>query len=180
MKTLKLIPLLLVFILGSCSSVQVNADYDSKADFSQYKTFAFHKAGIDKVQISEFDKKRILHAIDVELTNKGMTKSETPDLLVNIITKEREQLNVSQFNTGFGYGWGWGWNPFFWGGNQTFVNSTPEGTLYIDLIDAHKKELIWEGQGVGTLTQNRDRKEQQINEFVAKILAQYPPDQMKK
>ena len=133
-----------------------------------------------EVQISEFDKKRILHAIDVELTNKGMTKSETPDLLVNIITKEREQLNVSQFNTGFGYGWGWGWNPFFWGGNQTFVNSTPEGTLYIDLIDAKKKELIWEGQGVGTLTQNRDRKEQQINEFVAKILAQYPPDQMKK
>ncbi|WPR72819.1 DUF4136 domain-containing protein [Flavobacterium sp. NG2] len=180
MKTLKLLPILLVFIMSSCSSVHVNADYDSKADFSQYKTYAFHKTGIDKVQISEFDKKRILRAIDNELMKKGMTKSENPDLLVNIITKERERLDVNQFNAGFGYGWGWGWSPFFWGGNQTYINSTPEGTLYIDLIDAKKKELIWEGEGVGTLTQDRARKEKQINEFVAKILAQYPPTKDKK
>jgi len=43
------------------------------------------------------------------------------------------------------------------------------------LIDAKKKELIWEGEGVGYLTQNRSKKEAVINEFVAKILAQYPP-----
>lgn len=180
MKALKFLPILLLFLFNSCSSVRVNADYDSKADFSQYKTFAFHKTGIDKVQISEFDKKRILRAIDNELTKKGMTKSDNPDLLVNIITKERERIDVNQFNAGFGYGWGWGWSPYFWGGNQTFVNSSAEGTLYIDLIDAKKKELIWEGEGVGILTENRARKEEQINEFVSKILAQYPPNQQKK
>jgi hypothetical protein len=37
-------------------------------------------------------------------------------------------------------------------------SSTTEGTLYIDLIDAKKKELVWEGQGVGYLTQNREQK----------------------
>jgi hypothetical protein len=42
------------------------------------------------VQISEFDKKRILHAIDNELGKMGMTKSNTPDLLVNIFTKEEK------------------------------------------------------------------------------------------
>jgi hypothetical protein len=42
---------------------------------------------------------------------------------------------------------------------------------YIDLIDAKKKELVW-GQG-GYLTQNREQKEKLINEFVAKILAQF-------
>jgi hypothetical protein len=38
------------------------------------------------------------------------------------------------------------------------LQSTTEGTLYIDLIDAKKKELVWEGQGVGYLTQNREQK----------------------
>ena len=179
MKTLKILPLLFLFLLSSCNSVRVYSDFDSRADFTQYKTYAFHKKGIDRVQISELDKKRILRAIDNELSKKGMTKSENPDLLVNIFTKEREQVNVNQFNMGWGYGWGWGWNPYFWGGN-TYATSSTQGTLYVDLIDAKKKELIWQGEGVGTLTENRREKEQQINEFVAKILEQFPPSETKK
>ncbi len=179
MKVFKFLPVLLLFVVASCSSVKVYSDFDKNVDFSQYKTYAFHKRGIDKVQISELDKKRILRAIDAELAKKGMTKSENPDLLINIQTKEREQLDVSQFNAGWGYGWGWGWNPYLWGG-RTYVTSSTEGTLYIDLIDAKKKELIWEGEGVGYLTENRREKEKEINEFVSKILAQFPPSETKK
>jgi hypothetical protein len=40
-----------------------------------------------------------------------------------------------------------------------------------------KQELIWQGEGVGYITQNRTDKEKRINEFVAKILAQFPPQQ---
>lgn len=174
MKTFKLLPLLLLFILSSCSSVNVYSDFDSNVDFSQYKTYAFHKQGIDKVQISDFDKKRILHAIDAELSKQGMTKSDTPDLLINFSTKEKERVDVNQFGFGMGYGWGFGWNPYMWGGAPMATTST-EGTLFIDLIDAKKKELIWQGEGVGYLTQNRSGKEARINEFVAKILAQFPP-----
>jgi hypothetical protein len=174
MKAFKLLAIILFLSLSSCSSISVYNDYDKGVDFSQYKTYAFHKRGIDKVQISELDKKRILNAIDLELSKKGMTKSENPDLLINIFTKEREQVDVSQFNMGWGYGWGWGWNPYLWGG-QSFVTTSTEGTLFIDLIDARKKELVWEGEGIGYLTENRSLKEKQINEFVAKILAQYPP-----
>ena len=174
MKAIKILAMLFLFILGSCSSIKVNSDYDKSVDFSQYKTYAFHKRGIDRVEISGLDKKRILNAIDIELGKKGMTKSENPDLLVNIFTKERERIDVDQYNAGWGYGWGYGWNPYLWGG-RTYVSTYVEGTLYIDLIDAKKKELVWEGEGVGYLTENRERKESQINEFVAKILAQFPP-----
>ncbi len=31
------------------------------------------------------------------------------------------------------------------------VNSTTEGTLYIDLVDAGKKELVWQGMGTAAL-----------------------------
>lgn len=180
MKTLKLVPILLLLILSSCSSITVYSDYDKNVDFTPYKTYAFFKPGIDKVEISDLDKRRILHAIDTEMQSKGFTKSEKPDLLVNIFTKSREQVDVNQFNAGWGYGWGWGWNPWMmYGGNQTTVSTSTEGTLYIDLIDAKKKEMIWQGEGIGVLTRNIDKKDERIAEFVNKILAQYPP-QVKK
>ena len=40
MKAIKFLPLLLLFVLASCSSVRVNSDYDKKANFESYKTYA--------------------------------------------------------------------------------------------------------------------------------------------
>ncbi|MEO4004482.1 MULTISPECIES: DUF4136 domain-containing protein [unclassified Flavobacterium] len=173
MKAIKYLPILLLLVISSCSSVRVASDFDNRTDFSQYKTYAFHKDGIDKVEISDLDKRRILRAIDDQMTAKGFTKSDNPDMLVNIFTKSSEQVNVSQFNTGWGWGYGYGWG---WGGpSYSTVSTTTEGTLYIDLIDARKKELIWQGIGTGVLTRNREKKEERINEFVSKILMQFPP-----
>ena len=174
MKTFKLVPVFLLLILASCSTVSVYSDYDKNVDFTPYKTYAFFKPGIDKVEISDLDKRRILHAIETELQAKGFTKSENPDLLVNIFTKSREEVSVNQFNAGWGYGWGYGWNPYMYGG-QTTVSSSTAGTLYIDLIDAKKKELIWQGEGTGTLSKDMDRKDEIVNNIVTQILAQYPP-----
>ncbi len=173
MKKVAFIPVLFL-IVTSCCSVRVNSDYDKKVDFSTYKSYAFLKSGVDKMEISDLDKKRIMHSIDDVMTTKGFTKSESPDILINIFTKEREQVNVNQFNAGWGYGYGYGWNPYVWSG-QTSINRYTEGTLYIDLIDAKKKELIWQGEGEGTLTKDTHKKEALIKEFVSKILEQYPP-----
>ena len=63
-KIIKLLPIaILALVITSCSSVRVAADYDRQVDFNQYKTFAFFKSGIDKAEISDLDKKRILRAI---------------------------------------------------------------------------------------------------------------------
>lgn len=175
MKPLKLIPFFLLILLASCSSVRVNQDYDKSVSFEKYKTYAYQKSGIDKVEISDLDKKRILRSIDEVMLSKGYAKSEKPDLLINFFTKEREQVDVNQFNVGWGYGWGFGWNPWLWGGN-TSVSRYTEGTLTIDIIDAAKKELIWQGQGEGVITKNTNKKDENIRKFVTKILAQYPPE----
>jgi hypothetical protein len=171
MKTTKFLPLLLLFVLASCSSVRVNSDYDKKANFEGYKTFAFLKSAVDKVEISDLDKKRILHSIDDALASKGFTKSETPDLLVSIFTKESQRVDI--YNNA-GFGWGYGWGPRF-GMGYSNVYTTPEGTLYIDLIDAKTKELVWQGEGSGYLTKKTEEKDARIKDFVDKILAQYPP-----
>ena len=175
MKTIKLLALLFVITLSSCSSVRVNADYDSKISFSNYKTYAYLKSGIDKAEISDLDKKRILYAIDEVLPTKGFSKSENPDLLISIFTKEKERVDVNQ---NFSFGWGWGWNPY-WGMGYSNITTTPVGTLFINIIDAKTKELIWQGEGSGYLTKNTTKKETRIKEFVSKILEQYPPNTIK-
>jgi hypothetical protein len=169
MKSIKILPLLLLFAVASCSSIRVYSDYDKKVDFFQYKTYAYYKNGIDKAEISDLDKKRILRAIDEVMSAKGFTKSETPDMLICINAKSEQNVNVNQYNSG----WGWGWGPF-WGSN-TMVSTSTDGILTIDLIDAKQKELIWQGEGTGYLTKNVDKKDEIIKLFVTEILAQYPP-----
>ena len=166
MKILAL-PIVALLFLSSCVSVRVLSDYDRDANFNGYNTYAFYKTGIDKAHISDLDKKRILKAIDSELGSRGMVKSEDPDILISIFTKEQEQVDIHN-------NYGWGWSPWYWGGyNQ--VSTSTEGSLYIDLIDASKKELVWQGVGRGYLSQKMSKKEERIKEFVMSILAKYPP-----
>lgn len=168
-----------VLLLTSCGSVRVASDYDRDANFGTYTSFAFYKPGIDKAKISDLDKKRILRAIDAELSTRGLQKSSDPKLLVSIFTKERERVNV--YNDNFGFGWGW--NPWYFGGfgGQTVTTST-EGSLYIDLIDNTTNELVWQGVGRAQLYtgSNIDKKEARIREIVSEILQQYPPGSDKK
>lgn len=187
MKKLKMLalPVMVLLFLSSCTSVRVLSDYDTNADFNTYKSYAFYKTGIDKAQISDLDKKRILRAIETEMAAKGFVKSENPDILVSIFTKEREQVDVYNNYWG-GAGFGWGWSPWYWGGGfgpgwgwgGNSVSTTTKGSLYIDLIDAKNKELVWQGKGDGTLnnTKNIEKKELRIKEFVSEILTQYPPE----
>ncbi|MCF8714013.1 DUF4136 domain-containing protein [Joostella atrarenae] len=175
MKTIKLFSgmLLVALLMGACSSVSVATDYDRHVDFSKYKTFAFYKPGIDKAGISDLDKKRILRSIQYELQNRGYVLSANPDVLVSIFTKEVDRVSV--YNN---VGWGWGYYGYpYWGGGYNSVSTETEGSLYIDMIDAEKKELVWQGKGTGSLVTSGDmaKKEERITMFVKEILEQFPP-----
>lgn len=176
MKTIKLLfPVVALLLVTSCLSVRVVSDYDQEADFNSYKTFAFYKTGIDQVEVSDLDKKRILRSIEKEMLAKGFVKSDKPDLLVNIMTKANKRVNVNN-NAYFGYGWGW--RPWYWGGGPMMntVTTRTEGVLYIDLIDTKQKELVWQGKGTGTLLRSdMNKKQERIQEFVAEIMKEYPP-----
>ncbi|MBT7850317.1 MAG: DUF4136 domain-containing protein [Formosa sp.] len=163
-----------LLLLTSCQSVRVVTDYDKVAPFNSYKTFGFYKEGVDRAEISDLDKRRILSAIEKTFLEKGFTKSESPDLMVNFFTKEKQQINIynNSFNS-FGWGWGWGWGPYF--NAQHNISNSTQGTLYIDLIDTKRKELIWQGIGRGNLSTSVEHKDELITDFVNSILSNYPP-----
>ncbi|MDG1374579.1 MAG: DUF4136 domain-containing protein [Flavobacteriaceae bacterium] len=166
-----------LLLLTSCQSVRVVTDYDKVAPFNSYKTFGFYKEGVDRAEISDLDKRRILSAIEKTFLEKGFTKSESPDLMVNFFTKEKQQINIynNSFNS-FGWGWGWGWGPYF--NAQHNISNSTQGTLYIDLIDTKRKELIWQGIGRGNLSTSVEHKDELITDFVNSILSNYPPKEL--
>jgi len=168
-----------VLLITSCASIRVSSDYDTNVNFDLYKTYAFFKPGIDKVEISDLDKRRVLRALENTLAAKGFTASETPDALISFHTKAEKNVQVSESYLGWGGpfygpfgGWGWGW-----GFNRPYnVNTSTTGVLYIDIVDASSKKLIWQGKGSGNLTQGTPQeREERIRVFVADILAAYPP-----
>ena len=164
----KLLILFISLTYLSCSSVRVSTDYNNEIDFSTYKTYAFSKKGIDKAQINEIDKKRILKALEVELSSIGLRKNSiNPDILVSIFTGANEQINIHNSYNYLGYSWG----PWY---NLNYNTSATQGILYIDIIDYKKNELVWQGIGKGYISENISKKEEQIKSFVNKILLQYP------
>jgi|TARA_A200000159_G_scaffold164556_1_gene194721 hypothetical protein len=158
----------------SCSSIRVYSDFDSSVDFSQYKTYAFFKPQIDKVDVSDLDKRRILKAIDLELSTKGLSKSETPDILIGFTTHAKEKIYVNNFSN-WGWGWGWGFNPWLWGPTNNTVSTRTEGTLYINVIDGVSKQLVWQGKGRGGIQENMKNRDDRITLFVQEIIGNYPP-----
>jgi hypothetical protein len=172
MKTvIKISIISLIFLLTSCNVIRVNSDFNNNINFSDYKTYAFSKKGIDEAEINDIDKKRILNAIDIELSSKGLRKSAIdPDIMINFFTKSNKKIN---YYPGYDY-YSTGLAIAPWYTNYYYHNYT-EGVLFIDIVDYEKNELIWQGIGKGYIPSKRGKKEEQVKLFVNKILLQFPP-----
>ena len=177
---MKKIVLLIAFatILTSCNSIRVSSDFNEEINFTEFKTYAFSKSGIDKVEINDIDKKRILRAIDVELYNKGYRKSSIePDFLINFFTKTNKKIDYYPSNNYYGYAVPYGGMGHY--ASSWYLNSFSynEGVLFVDIIDQNKNELVWQGIGKGYIYNDKpDNKNEKIKAMVNKILLQFPPE----
>lgn len=175
MKTsfLKLIlPAILLIVLAGCSSVRVSTDYDSKVDFSKYKTFNFSKE-VDRVSLNDLNRRRLKDAITREMQTRGFQVSATPDVLVSAFVKGRTKYSAMATTNSFG-------GPFMyyrgWGSSNTYVDvdKSIEGTLFIDLIDVSEKKMIWEGVAEGLVNPRTQTREETVNNVVGMIFKNYP------
>lgn len=171
MKTLTALILSLFFY--SCSTLYSTTDYDRSADFDAYKTYSFYGPSIDKLKLNDLDKRRILESIEDQMTAKGFTMmKDSPDLLVNVHASSKEVVNVNNWNNG----WGWGWWPMWGGFNSTTTSRFNEGTLIIDIVDANKNILVWQGITSGIRVDNLKTKDEQLREAVSKVFKDFPPN----
>jgi len=92
----KIILFTLALIINSCG-IYVQYDYDSDVDFNNYNSYSFYEPDIEKVEISDLDKKRILKSLDMGLKSKGLERSSSPDLLVTFETQSKERVYVNNY-----------------------------------------------------------------------------------
>jgi len=161
----------------SCSSIRVSSDFDKSAGFTSYKTYAFTPEA-QAVPLDDINRNRLLGAIEKELAAKGFTKSDNPDVLIDLTIKTQTQQTATATNTGgyYGTGYRYGWGGGF---STTYIDydTYTDGTLFIDMIDATKKQLVWQGRGTKTIEPDasQERREQNINYAVKQIFVKYPP-----
>src|SRR5690606_11335989 len=130
-------------------------------------TYNFHQNGIDKLQLNDLDKRRILSAIEANLALKGFTKSESPELLINVLASSKDKVNIDNGYYGGYYGG-------YWGGPSRVYQYT-SGTIIIDIVDNQKNILIWQGAGSGLNVSNLNTKADDIPKAIEEILAKFPP-----
>lgn len=170
-----LLPIFILLVAASCATVKISSDFDKTAPFSGYKTYAFTPEALN-LNINELNRNRLITAIENELSLKGFTKSQNPDVLIDLkITGEHKQTATATSTGGYGYyGYRWGG-----GMGTTTINydSYLEGTLFVEMVDAAKKQLVWQGRGVGTVDPeaSAEKREKNINYAVKQIFATYPP-----
>lgn len=156
----------------ACSSMTVRADYDSQHDFSTYESFAiFERQGKEKRQphMSPIVDRRIGAAMAAELEAKGFesTSPRDADFLVTFYTAVRRRVVIHHS------GW-YGWRRWGWHGGTRWVDSYPEGSLVIDIVDQRDRQLVWRGVGEGAFTKSNPSDEK-VAKRVAKILSSFPP-----
>jgi len=174
MKKLLLLSFILV-VAASCSSIKISSDFDKSAGFASYKTYAFTPEA-EAMPIDDINRGRILSAIASELTAKGFTKSDQPDVFIDVKLKAQQiqtaTATTDYYGTGYRYRWGGGFTS-----STINYDTYTEGTLFIDMIDASKNQLVWQGRGAGTINPDasQQRREENINYAVKQIFMKYPP-----
>ena len=159
MKTITkfLLPVILIGFITSCSSSKI--EFDKNTDFSQYKTFAFFKKGIDNLRIPKDKKRFVLKTLSQALQNKGFSKSSRPDLIVNVFTSLHQRIDVYS-----GY-----YSPWY---RRDRIEKSKEGMLYIDIVDMKRKKVVWSGSRYINLQGNDYHA---LKRAIYKLLDKFPP-----
>jgi hypothetical protein len=186
-------PLILVLAAASagCSSIEVNHDYDPKANFAGLKTYEWMKepqkpTGDARIDGNTILENRIHKAVDTELAARGFKKvTSDGDFLVAYHVSLDKQRSVQTLNSYYGYGPGWGYGygasyrPGYWAGApETYVYEYEEGTLILDIVNPKNKELMWRGSAQDEVhfKSTPEKDQTQLNEAVQKMLEKFPPE----
>lgn len=172
--------------LGGCaSSPDVRVNYDRATDFGQFKTFGFaDPLGTDRQGYQSIVSTFLKTAAQRELEARGMRfEKASPQLLVNFSAKLDEKVWIRSAPPPMA---GMAGRPYYgyrtgmygsWATYDDMTIATPytEGTVNIDVVDAARKQLVWEGVVSGTVTQEtRDNLQPAIDKAVAAAFEKYP------
>ncbi len=172
-------------VLAACATMKVGSDYDKSASFANYHSFALmarEHHGLSR-DTNPLVIQRADDAIKTEMVRKGYQLSADParaDFVVDFTIGAQDRTDVNAYPDPYvGMGWGWGrrgwWGGSYWGDNLD-VRQYREGTLSIDVFDAHSHRPVWHGWAKKELSRKEiESSEAPIRSAVVAVLEKFPP-----
>jgi hypothetical protein len=171
--------------LAGCASnptpdIHVHAAPD--ANLSSYNTFGFpDQTGTDRGGYSTLITSYFKAAVRDQMEQRGYHYvDENPDLLVNFYAKVHERTETRSdpsYSAAYGY---YGYRYGLYGAwplydNDVYTVTYPIGTANIDIVDARRKQMIWEGVAQGRLRdEDMNNPRESISRVVTQLFARFP------
>lgn len=169
-------------LLAACASTgpDIRVNQDQAADFGRYHTFGFPaETGTDRGGYSTLLTSYFKTAVTREMRARGYEYAQNnPDLLVNFFVNVRHETDTRpRLGMGYGYyGYRYGlytaW-PLYDLNEETVHYRV--GTANLDIVDAAKKQLLWEGVAEGQLRdEDMDRPQPTVDRVVTELMGRFP------
>jgi len=172
--------LVALLITGCASGPRIVTNQDPGADFAQFRTFGFMQPlGTDNASGQTLTSQHLISAASDELQMRGLRQSDdSPDLLVNFFISTREVV-TSTPGASSSMSWRRGrygtWGGYSMSMGTPTVTQQTQGTLAVDLVDAGRGQLVWEGAATKRVTDSRRRNlEETLSSAVTDLFVELP------
>lgn len=171
-------------VAGCATGPLVRAETDPHADFSRYRTFGFEEPlGTDRSGYQTIVSRLLKAATRREMEARGFRfEPDQPDLLVNFNAHLTQKVRVAGGGPTYGwYGLGYyGYRGGLYGTwplypADTWVATYDEGTLNVDVVDRARRQMVWEGIAIDTVTgKTTENLQAAIDAAVSAVFAKFP------
>jgi hypothetical protein len=173
------LPALATLLLAACQTApRITSQTAPQVDLEQYRTYAFmEKLSTDGERYTSINTQLLKSAVARELAESGLTPSDNPDLLVNLLMVTKDKVEGRRDpRIGVSYGhWGWGRVGWGVGLGGSDIRSVREDTLTVDLVEKSRNLLVWSGSAAYQPSQkDQNDATKRIDDAVARIFARFP------
>jgi hypothetical protein len=174
--------LALLFAATGCHTAQVTAMAKPGADLSRYQTFNFAAVSSNNPPVlTEQYRRSMESAIIDEMTKRSYVLGKEPDLLFAIelatsvgqYNKSTPTVESGSLGSNMSRHYGLMYDQSL--GSQAVVDYT-QGALLVRALDTKQNQVVWEGEAVGVLYNNRptEQVEARIREVMKQLFAKFP------
>lgn len=172
--------LLLLVVLTACSTAHVvGVDQATGVNFTAYHTYSFLDSTARNeqgYQVMSPQLNVLKAAVAEQLARRGYQPAATPsqaDLWVNIgrTVESKVQTRETYLRDAPVYT---GQRRYSWQSQNVPVRQYEEGTTTIDIVDAARKQLIWQGAVASPVSNKHNEQNKTLAAAIATLFGRYP------
>jgi hypothetical protein len=171
---------IVLLVFSSCTAIRVlPVESAPGVNWQEKRTFGFYevKASGDTITAQFADGiAELQQAIAIELQQRGYERvAVRPNWLINIgiVVKEQVQTRQTDFRTD-GAPRYTGQRNYTWKSETVEVGRYREGTVSVHVVDALKRELLWQGAVQGVIPEKNTSRAAAASTAMRRLMEQFP------